>query len=404
MYLLNRFATLLVLWSLIGACQGCVLPQGKDRAVDNLFACQGCELPLGQDRALDNLFACQNYLPSPDHQLDLNAHGWDADLATGIVDETPRELSKVVLPSYTIEPPDILYLEAVQVVPKEPYHLQMGDVVSIIVPEAFADAPIDGAYPIGPGGLVELGIRYGSVRIAGQTTAEARTTIIDHLKANIKAEFLATVSVGVLQTVGKQQVEGQHLVGPDGTVTLGTYGSVLVVGMTIAQTKNAIETHLSQFLEAPEVSVDVFSYNSKVFYVITQGAGLGDTVTRLPIMGNETVLDALAEVSGLPEVSSKRIWIARPGRNATGDYQILQVDWKRLTELADVRTNYQIMPGDRIVIGEDKWIAFDSSMSKFLMPFERIMGFSILGANTATRFSGAVLSGGGDSRFGGRGN
>ena len=42
----------------------------------------------------------------------------------------------------------------------------------------------------------------------------------------------------------------------DGTVSLGTYGSVQVVGLTLAQAKKAIETHLSAFLQAPEVSVD----------------------------------------------------------------------------------------------------------------------------------------------------
>ncbi|MEO8165214.1 MAG: polysaccharide biosynthesis/export family protein, partial [Betaproteobacteria bacterium] len=266
-----------------------------------------------------------------------------------ILQDTPRELSKVILPSYTIEPPDILFLEVVQVIPKEPYHLQTGDVVSIQVPEAYAETPLDGTYSVGPGGVVELGASYGSVRIGGRTLTDAREVIVEHLKQYLKPEFLTTVSLNLLQSAGKQQVEGQHLVGPDGTVTLGTYGSVLVVGMTIAQAKAAIERHLSQFLEAPEVSVDVFSYNSKVFYVITQGAGLGDSVTRLPFMGNETVLDALANVSGLTEVSSKRIWIARPGLNVHGEYQILPVDWKGVTELGDVRTNYQIMPGDRVL-------------------------------------------------------
>ena len=72
-------------------------------------------------------------------------------------------------------------------------------------------------------------------------------------------------------------------------ITLGGYGSVSVVGMTVEQAKTAIEWRLSQLLEEPEVSVKVYSYNSKVYYVITQGAGLGDQVVRLPVMGNETV-------------------------------------------------------------------------------------------------------------------
>ena len=72
-----------------------------------------------------------------------------------------------------------------------------------------------------------------------------------------------------------------------------------MAGLTIAEAKTAIEAQLSNYLENPRVSVDVFAYNSQVYYVITEGAGLGDTVVRVPITGNETVLDALAQVKGL---------------------------------------------------------------------------------------------------------
>lgn len=374
-------------------------------------ACQGCALSPDHDVNTATLFRSVRYGDQPDTNPHASADESTVQLASYetpttdpvsiIVDETPRELSKVILPSYTIEPPDILFLQALQTVPKEPYHLQTGDVISVAVPDAFEDAPIEGPYPVGSGGLVQLGVRYGSVRVTGLTVEEAHAAIVDQLKKQLKPEFLTSVSVTLLQTIGSQQIEGQHLVGPDGTVTLGTYGSVAVVGMTIEQAKNAIESHLANFLHEPEVSLDVFSYNSKVFYVITQGAGLGDSVTRLPITGNETVLDAVALVSGLTEVSSKRIWISRPGRNSHGDYQILPVDWKGISELADVTTNYQIMPGDRILIAEDKWVAFDNSLAKFLAPFERAMGFSILGVDTVTRFSGNVLRGGGRGQLGG---
>jgi hypothetical protein len=69
-------------------------------------------------------------------------------------------------------------------------------------------------------------------------------------------------------------------------VTLGSYGSVPVVGMTIAQAKEAVEKHLSQYFDYPEVAVDVYAYNSKVYYIVTQGAGLGDGVYRFPVTGN----------------------------------------------------------------------------------------------------------------------
>ena len=77
---------------------------------------------------------------------------------------------------------------------------------------------------------------------------------------------------------------GQYLVGPDGTINMRQYGTIQVTGMTVAELKAALEKHLSKYMESPEVWVDVLGYNSKVFYIITDGAGSGDNVRRIPIM------------------------------------------------------------------------------------------------------------------------
>jgi polysaccharide export outer membrane protein len=310
--------------------------------------------------------------------------------------DMPRELSKTVLPTYTIEPPDILVIEAIHVVPRPPYHLRTGDVVSLNVTGTVEGTPLMGTVAIPPGGIIALGPTYGAAKVTGLTIEQAEEEVrrvIAMQAAN------PVVSLSLVEMSGQQQIAGQHLVGLDGTVTLGSYGSVPVVGLSLAQAKHVIEQHLAQFLEDPEVAVDVFAYNSKVYYVFTEGAGLGDTVTKFPVTGNETVLDAIANVNGLSQVSSKRIWIARPVPHSE-QMQILPVDWKAVTAGAVAATNYQIMPGDRVFVAEDRLVALDTNLAKIFAPFERMMGFSLLGVNTATRFSGPVLQGGGDQRSG----
>ena len=116
-----------------------------------------------------------------------------------------------------------------------------------------------------------------------------------------------------------QQVRGEHLVRQDGTISLGSYGCVYVAGLTLAQAKVAIERHLCQYLLDPEITVDVLAYNSKFYYVITDGAGFGQQVYRFPITGKETVLDAINNIGGLPPVASpQKIWVARPGAGGRG--------------------------------------------------------------------------------------
>jgi polysaccharide export outer membrane protein len=305
----------------------------------------------------------------------------------------PRELTKVILPPYRIEPPDILQIDALRVVPKSPYKLRMLDSLVIQVGNALPDSPISGTFVIEPGGTINLGNPYGLVRVNGLTVAEAKDAIVAQLRQTLR-DPVATVMLG--EIAGKQQISGQHLVAQDGTVTLGSYGEVLVVGQTLAEAKTSIEAHLSEYLEEPEVSVEVYAYNSKNYYVITQGAGLGDGVSKYPITGNDTVLDAIAQINGLTSVSSTKIWIARPGCTPDGHDQILPVDWIALTQRGDACTNYQLMPGDRVYVAEDKLVTTDNFLAKVISPIERIFGITLLGSSTV--FS---LKGGGNNNNGG---
>ena len=173
---------------------------------------------------------------------------------------------------------------------------------------------------------------------------------------------------------------------PDGTVGLGSYGSVYVAGMTIAQAKQAIEAHLARYLYRPEVNVDVYAFNSKFYYVITDFAGAGEQVVRLPHVGNETVLDAVSNIGGLSAVSSKKLWVARPAPTDCAADQILPVDWCGITQRGQVKTNYQLLPGDRVYIMSQPLTKFDTYLARVLAPVNRAMGAALLGASTYNTF------------------
>jgi polysaccharide export outer membrane protein len=276
-----------------------------------------------------------------------------------------KELAKVALPAYVIEPPDILLVDALRVVPKPPFRIQSFDTLQVIVEGTLLEQPINGLYVVEPGGMLDLGPSYGKVMVGGQSLEEAQDSVFRHLKRVLREP---QVSLTLAQ-------------GPDGTINLGTYGSVYVTGLTLDEAKAAIEKHLSKHLDAPLVSVDVFSYNSKVYYVITEGAGFGDQVGRFPVTGNETVLDAVAQINGLSRLSSKDIWIARPAPSGVGCDQVLPVDIEAIMKGGSTATNYQLLPGDRVFIAQDQWVAFDSIVGKITAPFERIFGFALVGSS-----------------------
>jgi protein involved in polysaccharide export with SLBB domain len=291
----------------------------------------------------------------------------------------PREVEKVSLPPYIVEPPDILAIEMLKMIPLPPYHIDVYDVLQIRASFTIPDQPIDNFYIVEAEGDVKLGPAYGNIRVVGMTIDEANEAIRRKLGEVLRNP---EVSVQLARTAGTQPVTGQYLVGPDGTINLRTYGMVYVAGKSLIDIKLALQKHLAQYFDSPEVSVDVLGYNSKVYYVITDGAGMGDNVRRIPVTGNETVLDAVASVGGLSQFSSKEVWVARPAPGDYGCEQILPVDYVAVTRGGSAATNYQIMPGDRVFIAEDNLIGFNNVLGKALGPIERLLGTASLSAST----------------------
>jgi polysaccharide export outer membrane protein len=309
----------------------------------------------------------------------------------------PKELNKVTLPPYVIEPPDILVIDAIRVIPLPPYRVEPLDVLYLFGKNVFESDPINGLYPVEPDGTINLGPAYGGrIRVADLTTDEIQRVVQERVRQFAKA---AEVTVSLAQSRGVQQIAGQHIVRPDGTVGLGSYGSVYVAGMTLGQAKQAIEAHLAKYLYRPEIAIDVYAFNSKFYYVITDFAGSGEQVTRIPHTGNETVLDAVSNVGGLSAVSSRKIWVARPAPTECGHDQILPVDWCGITRRGQVKTNYQLLPGDRVYILGQPLTKFDTTLARVLAPVQRTLGVSLYGVTTVQAFQNLGNTGGNTGTF-----
>jgi polysaccharide biosynthesis/export protein len=209
-------------------------------------------------------------------------------------------------------------------------------------------------------------------------------------KQALSAYIIEPPDVLAIEGTGKvgdpnQPITGPHLVRPDGTIGLGSYGSVFVAGMTLEGAKEQIVQVVlqRQKLEPKEIrehlKVDVAAFNSKFYYIITDGGGFGQQVIRVPYTGNETVLDAMAQIQGLPAVASKkRMWIARATPSDHTHPYILPVDWCGVSQRGSAATNYQLYPGDRLYVDSNQFIKLDSTLAKFLAPIERLLGVTLL--------------------------
>jgi polysaccharide export outer membrane protein len=235
----------------------------------------------------------------------------------------PREFEKQAMPPYRIEPPDILLIRASK---------------AITLPTQ----PLDGQHLVKMDGYVNLGI-YGEVFLAGRSLEEARDLVAAALLAR--------------RVKGK---DPKDLANPAAKET----------ELTIEDIKR-------------ELQVDVLAYNSKFYFIIIDGGGYGERVFRIPITGNETVLDAMSMIGGLPEVSSrKNMWIARATTADADHPTILPIDWRGITQLGNARTNYQVYPNDRLYVKADLLVRINNGLEKVLAPAEKLLGVTLLGAST----------------------
>jgi polysaccharide biosynthesis/export protein len=211
------------------------------------------------------------------------------------------------------------------------------------------------------------------------------------------------IIVEVLDALPGRPISGERLVRPDGKISLGFYGDVYVAGLTMPEVKEKIILHLRKFLtdealglveidpntdmpiidpatkkpklvdpkDSPMVFVDVTAYNSKNYYV------LGDVLVtgKMPITGNETVLDALQHAGGLmPTAAPQNIRLVRPAPPGACCEQVLPVNLAAITSGGDPTTNYQLMPGDRLIVYRDPIVRLTIFIDRLAAPFQTVLG------------------------------
>jgi polysaccharide export outer membrane protein len=139
----------------------------------------------------------------------------------------------------------------------------------------------------------------------------------------------------------------------DGNLDLGFSGDVYVSGLTLGQAEQKIADQLAArdaSAKAPstyrQVSVRLVSgATSKTYYVLGSVATQG----RFPSTGNETVLDAILQAGLKSHSVPEKSYLVRP-HPAGGPDQVLKIDWIGIKERGDTLTNYQVFPGDRIIV------------------------------------------------------
>lgn len=134
----------------------------------------------------------------------------------------------------------------------------------------------------------------------------------------------------------------------DGTIDLGEYGRIIVAGMTLEQIEDAVIVRIESIEKKRHaINVRLLEANAAQVYVL----GEVGSPAAYPLVGRETVLDAILLAGGLTSRASPcDIVLVRP-TNPCDCRVVLPVCYRQITQMGDTTTNYQLQPGDRIYVG-----------------------------------------------------
>jgi polysaccharide biosynthesis/export protein len=147
--------------------------------------------------------------------------------------------------------------------------------------------------------------------------------------------------------------QSSFVVQADGNVDLGFAGDAYVSGLTLAEAEERIAVQLNDAARGQNpppsksyrVSVKVTTSQSKHYYVV----GTVATQGKFPSNGNDTVLDAILQAGLKTNSLPEKAYLVRP-HPLGGEDQVYKIDWFGIRDRGDTLTNYQVFPGDRIVV------------------------------------------------------
>lgn len=147
-----------------------------------------------------------------------------------------------------------------------------------------------------------------------------------------------------LQVIGRPEISGNHVVGPDGRITVPVAGAVKVADLSREEAAQAVRRSLERYYVNPSVIFRVEQYTSNRVTVL----GRVQVPGQLAFDHSPTLLEALAKAGSLP-VIDKQATLTRCAIFRGRD-KIIWVDLKRLINGGETAYNVRLAKGDLVYI------------------------------------------------------
>lgn len=153
---------------------------------------------------------------------------------------------------------------------------------------------------------------------------------------------IGSLDVLYVRVWNQPNLTGMYDVRPDGMTAFPLVGEVKADGLTVAQLTDTLRVRFSEFLNSPEVNVQVTKINSKRFFIIGAVGRAGE----YPLVGRTTILEALSSAGGFRDTAKEsKIYLLRGAKKFPFDYKKV-IDGKSLEQ------DIPIENGDKIIVPE----------------------------------------------------
>lgn len=141
-----------------------------------------------------------------------------------------------------------------------------------------------------------------------------------------------------------QEFNGNHLIRPDGRITVNLVGEVPAAGLTPEELTNSLREKIKKYVVDPDVTVAVLAINSKRFFIQGEVNRPGEYKLVVPTK----VLEALVNAGGFRDFAkTKDIVVIREEGSATAR---LHFNYNDVIKGKHLDQNVLLKPGDIIVV------------------------------------------------------
>ncbi|MCI0460234.1 MAG: SLBB domain-containing protein, partial [Gemmataceae bacterium] len=143
------------------------------------------------------------------------------------------------------------------------------------------------------------------------------------------------------------QLPAEQTVHPNGTITLGRYGHMRVVGKTLAQIEQMAQTMVhARTRNAGRIQVQLLTPHQEMYHV----QGEVNAPGAFALTGQQTVLDAIIAAGGLTDNAAPRSILVTRAGGPNECRIVLPVCYEEIVRGGDSTRNYPLAPGDRIFV------------------------------------------------------